>query len=205
MPDGLGRSVYLASFERQRPELERNAGTGAQRMTAVLMNDIDMTKIASWIPIGNGSFVATASESKVEGAAFEGTFDGQGHALLNCKMTGALTSDNQVYGLFGILKGATVRNLVLGAESDDTGSFTVSGNGTTSTGVIAGAGLDVFEPEPPAADNPLFTLDNIITTPHLGYNALDSFNRMSLWSVQDVLSVIKGEPQKAHVVNKELL
>ena len=30
MPDGLGRSVYLASFERQRPELERNAGTGAQ-------------------------------------------------------------------------------------------------------------------------------------------------------------------------------
>ncbi len=98
-----------------------NAGTGAQRMTAVLMNDIDMTKIASWIPIGNGSFVATASESKVEGAAFEGTFDGQGHALLNCKMTGALTSDNQVYGLFGILKGATVRNLVLGAESGDDG------------------------------------------------------------------------------------
>ena len=119
-----------------------NAGTGAQRMTAVLMNDIDMTKIASWIPIGNGSFVATASESKVEGAAFEGTFDGQGHALLNCKMTGALTSDNQVYGLFGILKGATVRNLVLGAESGDTGSFTVSGNGTTSTGVIAGACVD---------------------------------------------------------------
>ena len=67
--------------------------------------------------------------------------------------------------------------------------------------------IDVYkrQTEPPAADNPLFTLDNIITTPHLGYNALDSFNRMSLWSVQDVLSVIKGEPQKAHVVNKELL
>lgn len=72
-------------------------------------------------------------------------------------------------------------------------------------GGIAGAGLDVFEPEPPAADNPLFTLDNIITTPHLGYNALDSFDRMSLWSVQDVLSVIRAEPQRAHVVNKELL
>ena len=43
---------------------------------------------------------------------------------------------------FGILKGATVRNLVLGAESGDTGSFTVSGNGTTSTGVIAGACVD---------------------------------------------------------------
>ena len=70
---------------------------------------------------------------------------------------------------------------------------------------IAGAGLDVFDPEPPEAGNPLFTLDNVITTPHLGYNAVDSFNRMSLWSVEDVLSVIRGEPGKAHVVNRELL
>ena len=47
-----------------------NAGTGAQRMTAVLMNDIDMTKIASWIPIGNGSFVATASGIESRGCGF---------------------------------------------------------------------------------------------------------------------------------------
>lgn len=72
-------------------------------------------------------------------------------------------------------------------------------------GAIAGAGLDVFDPEPPDAGNPLFTLDNVITTPHLGYNAKDSFNRMSLWSVEDVLSVVRGEPEKAHVVNRKLL
>jgi D-3-phosphoglycerate dehydrogenase len=34
-------------------------------------------------------------------------------------------------------------------------------------GEIAGAGLDVLEQEPPAADNPLFDMDNVILTPHV--------------------------------------
>ncbi len=133
----IGSAAELVQFAA-----DVNAGTGAQGMTAVLTRDIDMKDIASWTPIGNGTFAATTAVSTPSGAAFEGTFDGQGYALHNFKMAATLTGDNQVYGLFGVLKGATVRNLVLGAETGDTGSFKVSGNGVTSAGVIAGASVE---------------------------------------------------------------
>lgn len=70
---------------------------------------------------------------------------------------------------------------------------------------IAGAALDVYAQEPPDMDNPLFTLDNIVTTPHIAAFSNDSMNRMSLISAQDVLYVLNGEFHKANIVNKNML
>lgn len=121
-----------------------NAGTGAQLMKVILMNDIDMKDITAWAPIGNGVFNGTTSgntqhSSSYEGAAFQGTFDGQGHSIKNLKMVADLESEGSVFGLFGILDGATVKNLTMGAPEGDVSELTISAAGTTDVGVVAGA------------------------------------------------------------------
>src|SRR5207253_1254272 len=47
-------------------------------------------------------------------------------------------------------------------------------------GIVAGAALDVFEEEPPSADNPLLALDEVITTPHLGASTTEAQEGVAL-------------------------
>ena len=60
-------------------------------------------------------------------------------------------------------------------------------------GIIAGAGLDVYEPEPPQVDNPLFALDNVVLTPHLASFTEQGRRRMGLMVAEDVLKMLRGE------------
>ena len=59
---------------------------------------------------------------------------------------------------------------------------------------IAGAGLDVQEVEPPAEDSPLYTLDNVIITPHMGWKGLETRQRLVGIIRDNVQAFFKGEP-----------
>jgi phosphoglycerate dehydrogenase-like enzyme len=61
------------------------------------------------------------------------------------------------------------------------------------SGHLAGAGLDVFDPEPPAPDNPLLHMDNVVVTPHVASHTDMGYWRMSTGCVDQVLQVLAGE------------
>ncbi len=62
-------------------------------------------------------------------------------------------------------------------------------------GVIAGAALDVQETEPPVEDNPLYTLDNVILTPHMGWKGLETRQRLVSILDGNIKAFFAGNPR----------
>jgi len=70
---------------------------------------------------------------------------------------------------------------------------------------LAGAGLDVFDREPPAANNPLLALPQVVLAPHMAGVTKESFDRMAVAVATNLLDFLDGNPKQDHVVNQEVL
>ena len=61
------------------------------------------------------------------------------------------------------------------------------------SGHLAGAAVDVFDPEPPMTNHPLFTLPNTICTPHIGAFTTAALLRMQVMACEQIASALRGE------------
>lgn len=68
-----------------------------------------------------------------------------------------------------------------------------------ASGVIAGAGLDVLDVEPPHADDPLLTAPNCVITPHIAWDTREARTRLLDTAYKNLKGFLDGKPQ--NVVN----
>jgi D-3-phosphoglycerate dehydrogenase len=93
---------------------------------------------------------------------------------------------------------AYIINCSRGGTVDEEALFLALKNGT-----IAGAGIDVFEKEPPE-NNPLLKLENVVLTPHLGANTNEGQIRAGTVCAEQIIKVLSGE-EPDYCVNKKFL
>ena len=68
---------------------------------------------------------------------------------------------------------------------------------------VAGAGLDVYDEEPPPPEHPFRTMDNVTVTPHLGYVTRETLVAFYSDSLDAVVAYANGAPTR--IVNREAL
>jgi D-3-phosphoglycerate dehydrogenase / 2-oxoglutarate reductase len=74
-----------------------------------------------------------------------------------------------------------------------------------TSGGIAGAGIDVFEQEPPPENHPLLGLDNVLLSPHTAGMSQEAAIRMAISTARNALAGIDGTLDAGMVVNKGVL
>ena len=84
---------------------------------------------------------------------------------------------------------AFVINTSRGALIDEAALIEALENGT-----IAGAGLDVQEIEPPEENSPLYTMDNVLLTPHMGWKGLETRQRLVSILADNIKQFMEGNP-----------
>jgi len=96
-------------------------------------------------------------------------------------------------------EGAVLINTGRGGLVDEEALFSA-----LKSGRLFGAGLDVTDPEPPSAQNPLLSLDNVIFSPHTAAHSTTSMRNMAVFAAEQVVKVLKGE-RPTLIVNPEVL
>jgi len=87
-------------------------------------------------------------------------------------------------------KGVRILNCARGGIVDENALYQA-----IQDGIVAGAALDVFEEEPPG-EHPLFSLPQVIATPHLGASTIEAQENVAIDVAEEVLHILRDQPFK---------
>ena len=105
------------------------------------------------------------------------------HTPLNQQTQGLIGADQ-----FAVMKrNAFIINCARGPIINETALYDALRNG-----LIAGAGLDVMEQAEPPANHPIFTLDNVLITPHVAFLSQQSVHELEVRTAQATVDVLQG-------------
>ncbi|VVC04892.1 Glyoxylate reductase [Candidatus Bilamarchaeum dharawalense] len=146
---------------------------------------------------GMNILVYTRSPKKSNAKELDVTFVSLNVLLSNSDIiTLHLPYTKETHGLLGakefsiMKKTAIVVNTSRGNVIDESALISALMSGT-----LAGAGLDVFEREPPSKDNPLLKLDNVILTPHSASYTKEAIGRCTTTAIDNIEKFLEGKPQ----------
>ena len=118
------------------------------------------------------------------------------HTVLTPETEGMINDKNLQY----LQTGSYLINLSRGEAIDSLDTIWEALN----DGRLAGAGLDVFVPEPADISHPIFKHPNFLTAPHVASLTKNAIDTIHLWMANDIKAVLEGERPK-NLVNPEVL
>jgi phosphoglycerate dehydrogenase-like enzyme len=114
---------------------------------------------------------------------------------LHAPLTAATTHLIDAAALARMKPGAILINTARGGLVDEAALVAA-----LRSGRLRAAGLDVFDPEPPAPDNPLFALPQVVLSPHLAWLTPETLARSLAVAVENVRRLESGDPLLHRVV-----
>jgi D-3-phosphoglycerate dehydrogenase len=118
--------------------------------------------------------------------------------VLACALTPATRGLIDGEALARMKQSAFLVNVARGAVVDEAALVAA-----LEAGRLAGAGLDVLQTEPPLADNPLLTRDDVVLTPHTAAYVATAYDRMAVTAAEKTLAGLDGRLQPQDIVNPE--
>jgi len=157
------------------------------RAVARRAGGFDMTVLYA----GGGGFEAAdeGSPASVSEVPLEALLEGSDFVSVHCPLTPSTHHLIDAAALGRMRSSAILINTARGPIVDP-----VALREALAAGQIAGAALDVTDPEPPAADDPLLTAPNLIVVPHIGSATRVAREKMAELAVENLLAGLDGRP-----------